>query len=52
MNQENRGEIQIFQSNDWKITLDLNIQNETVWLTQEQVATLFWVNRPAITKHI
>ena len=26
--------------------------NETVWLTQEQIANLFGTKRPAITKHL
>ncbi len=28
------------------------IQNETLWLNQEQIAQLFSVQRPAITKHL
>lgn len=30
----------------------MHIRGETVWLTQEQIAQLFDVKRPAITKHI
>lgn len=47
-----KGEIVIYISADGKITLDAKLENETIWLTQEQMATLFNVNRPAITKHI
>ena len=32
--------------------LEVKIENESVWLTQEQIAILFGVKRPAITKHI
>ena len=28
------------------------MENETVWLTQEQIASLFGTKRPAITKHL
>jgi hypothetical protein len=28
------------------------LQNETIWLTQQKIAELFGVNRPAITKHL
>lgn len=42
----------IYQSKDWKTNLQVNLENESVWLTQEQISLLFWVNRPAITKHI
>ncbi len=30
----------------------LRLENETVWLTQSQIALLFGAQRPAITKHI
>ena len=46
-----KGEIVIYQPDE--ITkLEVRLQDETVWLTQEQIATLFGVKRPAITKHI
>ena len=32
--------------------LEVRVNNDTVWLTQEQIAMLFGVKRPAITKHI
>ena len=32
--------------------LDVRLENETVWLTQEQIAKLFGTQRPAITKHL
>jgi len=28
------------------------LQNETIWLTQQKIAGLFGVQRPAITKHL
>ena len=44
-------EIVIYQPDE--ITrLEVMVENETVWLTQEQIALLFGVKRPAITKHI
>lgn len=30
----------------------LRLENETVWLTQSQIALLFGAQRPTITKHI
>ena len=44
--------IVIYESPDREIKLKVNLQNESVWLTQEQIALLFGVNRPAVTKHI
>ena len=48
---ENKGEIVVYQPDE--ITrLEVRVNNDTVWLTQEQIAMLFGVKRPAITKHI
>ena len=47
--QEN--EIVLYQSND-AIHLEVRMGNESVWLTQPQIAILFGVQRPAITKHL
>ena len=46
-----KGEIVIYQPDE--ITrLEVRVEGETVWLTQSQIALLFGVKRPAITKHI
>ena len=50
-NGQNRGEIVIYQP-DEVTRLEVRVEGETVWLTQEQIALLFGVKRPAITKHI
>ena len=43
------GEIVVYQPDE--ITrLEVKVERETVWLTQEQIAALFGVKRPAITK--
>ena len=48
---ETTGEIVVYQTDE--ITrLEVIVERETVWLTQEQIAMLFGVKRPAITKHI
>ncbi len=44
-------EIIIYQP-DETIKLDVRFENETVWLTQDQIACLFGTQRPAITKHL
>lgn len=48
---ENRGEIILYQP-DNEIKLEVRLEEETVWLTQEQIAILFGTKRPAITKHL
>jgi len=32
--------------------MEIYLQNETVWLTQQKIAELFGVQRPAVTKHL
>ena len=46
-----QGEIVIYQP-DEVTRLEVKVEGETVWLTQDQIAILFGVKRPAITKHI
>ena len=35
-----------------EVKFEVYVQNETVWLTQDKMALLFGVQRPAITKHL
>lgn len=49
---ENRGEILVYENQDGKIKVDVRLQDETVWLTQEQMALLFGKGRSTITEHI
>jgi len=44
-------EIILYQP-DSSIQLDVRMENETVWLTQNQIANLFDVKQPAISKHL
>ncbi len=45
-------EIQQYLSDDARITLDVRVENETVWLTQAQMAVLFDTTPQNITIHI
>lgn len=45
-------EILIYQNPDGNIKIDVRLQEETVWLTQDQMATLFGKARNTITEHI
>jgi hypothetical protein len=47
----NKGEIILYQP-DNSIQLEVRIEDETVWLTQKQMLTLFERDRTVITKHI
>lgn len=44
-------EIVLYQPNE-TMKLEVRLENETVWLTQQQIADLFGTKRPAITKHL
>ena len=46
-----QGEIILYQP-DEAVKLEVRLEDETVWLTQEQIADLFGTKRPAITKHL
>ena len=49
---DNRGEIVIYQTKDGKTSIDVKVENETVWLNQAQMAELFQTDRTSIVKHV
>ena len=46
-----KSEIILYQPNE-TVSLEVRMENETVWLSQQQIAELFGTKRPAITKHL
>jgi hypothetical protein len=42
----------LYTTPNGKVKVEIFVANETVWLTQERMAQLFGVQRPAITKHL
>ena len=46
-----KNQIILYQPND-TISLEVRLENETVWLSQTQMSELFDVNRTSIVKHI
>lgn len=48
----NIGEIVIYQNQDGNIKIDVRLEEETVWLSQAQMALLFGKARTTITEHI
>ncbi len=46
------GEIIIYQAQDGETTIDVKLENDTIWLRQEQIAQLFNRDRTVVTKHI
>jgi hypothetical protein len=49
---ENHSDFILFKTEDEKISVDVRFEDETVWLTQEQMASLFERDRTVIVKHI
>lgn len=54
MNEElnNNGKIIIYQTEDGLTKIDVKIENETVWLSIDQMAELFQRNKSTISRHI
>lgn len=50
--EERHDEIVIYQSEDGLIKVDVLFENETVWLTQHQMAVLFGKATSTINEHI
>jgi hypothetical protein len=48
----NTGEIIIYQNTEGNIKIDVRLEEETVWLTQAQIALLFGKGRTTVTEHI
>lgn len=51
MEKNENNEIVLYQPDD-TLKLEVRLENDTVWLTQQQIADLFGTKRPAITKHL
>ena len=47
-----KGEILVYQTEDGRIKLDVRLEDETVWLTQQLIAELFQTTVPNISMHI
>jgi len=45
-------EIKIFTSDTWNVDVQVNFENETVWLDVYQIADIFWKDRTTIQRHI
>lgn len=49
---ENKSEIVIFKTADDKVSIDVHFEDETVWLTIDDMASLFEKSRSTINEHI
>lgn len=48
----NQSEFIIFKTEDEQVVVDVRFEEDTIWLTQDQIAALYGVERPGITQHI
>ena len=49
---ENTSQIIIYKTNDGQTRLDVRLEDETVWLTQDQMAELYCKSKSTINEHI
>ena len=52
MDFQNGSNLLIYQNQEGKIHIDVHLENETVWLTQDQMAMLFGKSKSTINEHI
>lgn len=52
MNNDDKGQVIIYRSKDGQTSVDVLLENETVWLTQQQMAELFHTSRTNVVEHI
>ena len=45
-------QIIFYTSQTWDIKINVFLKDETLWLSQKMIAELFWVQQPAIAKHL
>jgi hypothetical protein len=51
-NSDIKGEMLVYQTDDGQVRLEVRLQNETVWLTQQMMAELFRTSKQNVSHHI
>ena len=52
VSKESGGEFLLYQTDDGQVNLEVRLQNETIWLTQQMMAELFRTSKQNISHHI
>ncbi len=52
MENNNKGNILLYQTEDGQSKIEVTLNNNTVWLTADQMAELFQRNKSTISRHI
>ncbi|MBT3296695.1 MAG: virulence protein RhuM/Fic/DOC family protein [Lentisphaerae bacterium] len=50
--QRDRGDIVVYETEDGGVQLDVRLENETIWLTLNQLAELFGRDKSVISRHL
>ena len=50
--EEAKGQFLVYQAEDGRLKLDVRMEDETVWLTQQRMAELFQSSKQNISHHI
>lgn len=50
--EQRKSSIEIYRSPEGNIELNVKLENDTVWLTQSQMAELFGRDRTVISRHV
>ena len=45
-------ELVVYQNEDGSLKLDINLEDDTLWLSLTQIAQLFGKNKSTISRHI
>lgn len=51
MQEEARGQVLLYQRDDGSAGVEVKLEDQTVWLTQKQIAELFQTTRENVTMH-
>jgi hypothetical protein len=46
------GQLLVYQSEDGRVKIDVRLEHETIWLTQQHMAELFQATIPNISMHL
>ncbi len=52
MKQEQKGEIILYQSEEGTTKIEVRLENENVWLSQQQLTELYQTSRTNVVEHI
>lgn len=50
--EDQNNQILIYESVDGSVSVDVTMENDTLWLSQKRMSELFWVNSDTISDHI